>query len=132
MGFDFPASYSHLTSAQLVNGKDVGWTLGALLYKTRFLPLRDVERRQELHMSGSLSTWQRVARLPDLHFLLVLCVLVVLAAIVAYMRWLKCCPRTQDLQRVPSMSYFMTDNQNQMEQGMGSMSSHTKGQGFVL
>lgn len=39
-GLLFPITYKKFTSAQLVNGKDVGWTLGALIYKTRFLPLR--------------------------------------------------------------------------------------------
>ena len=39
-GFSFPTNFKKLRSAQLVNGKDVGWTLGALIYKTRYLPLR--------------------------------------------------------------------------------------------
>ena len=39
----YPSSqdYSHLASApETVNGKVVHWTIGALLYRTRFLPLR--------------------------------------------------------------------------------------------
>ena len=33
--------YTHLASApETVNGKVVHWTIGALLYRTRFLPLR--------------------------------------------------------------------------------------------
>ncbi|XP_005094066.1 ectonucleoside triphosphate diphosphohydrolase 7 [Aplysia californica] len=126
-GFSFPSSYNKLTSAQLVNGRDVGWTLGALIYKTRYLPLRNVERQKDLQQSQALSTWQRMAHLPDLQFLLFVCVLVVITAIVVYMKWLRCCPRKSDLQRVPSMSYFMTDP-NQMEQGI----DYVKGQGFVL
>ena len=40
-GLGFPTSYSHLSAApETVNGKVVHWTLGALLYRTRFLPLR--------------------------------------------------------------------------------------------
>ena len=40
-GLGFPADYAHLASApETVNGKVVHWTLGALLYRTRFLPLR--------------------------------------------------------------------------------------------
>ena len=40
-GFLFPAGYSHLSSApETVNGKVVHWTIGALLYRTRFIPLR--------------------------------------------------------------------------------------------
>lgn len=40
-GFQFPAEYTHMSAApETVNGKVVHWTLGALLYRTRFLPLR--------------------------------------------------------------------------------------------
>lgn len=39
-GFRFPIDYSDLRTAQLVYDKEVQWTLGAILYKTRFLPLR--------------------------------------------------------------------------------------------
>ena len=40
-GFDFPESFLRLTSApETVNGQVVHWTIGALLYRTRFLPLR--------------------------------------------------------------------------------------------
>lgn len=43
-GFGFPDTYSHLSAApETVNGKVVHWTLGALLYRTRFLPLRYVK-----------------------------------------------------------------------------------------
>lgn len=39
-GFRFPLNYPDLRTAQLVYDKEVQWTLGAILYKTRFLPLR--------------------------------------------------------------------------------------------
>lgn len=42
-GLKFPKSYKGLTTVQLIDGKEVQWTLGALLYRTRFLPLRDME-----------------------------------------------------------------------------------------
>ena len=41
-GLKFPMNYQRLRSASLVNNNDVQWTLGAILYKTRFLPLRFV------------------------------------------------------------------------------------------
>ncbi|CAG5116087.1 unnamed protein product [Candidula unifasciata] len=123
-GLSFPTTYRKFTSAQLVNGKDVGWTLGALIYKTRFLPLRDVEKlTEQLQVS---SNWRHSYSL-DVSFMLMACCFVVLTAIVVYMKWLKCCPRRADLSRVPSMSYFMTD-QDQIEQGL----QFTKGQGFIL
>merc|ERR1712098_1033911 len=40
-GLTFPRSYGHLTAApNTVHGEVVHWTLGALLYRTRYLPLR--------------------------------------------------------------------------------------------
>lgn len=40
-GFKFPKNFGHLTSApNTVNGEVVHWTVGALLYRTRFYPLR--------------------------------------------------------------------------------------------
>lgn len=114
-GFSFPTNFKKLRSAQLVNGKDVGWTLGALIYKTRFLPLRDIETKNM--ESQAATTWQIVGRSMDTPLLMAACVLVVLAAIAIYMKHLKWCPRTEDLKRVPSMSLFMNE-QDQMEQGV--------------
>ncbi|KAK0070415.1 ectonucleoside triphosphate diphosphohydrolase 7 [Biomphalaria pfeifferi] len=122
-GFSFPTSYSQFTSAQLVNGKDVGWTLGALIYKTRFLPLRDIERLEENHLNQMTSSWQKVSRAIDASYLLSGCFLIVLAAIFVYMKRLKCCPRTE-LPRVASMSYFMTEP-DQMEQGLTKNHSYS-------
>jgi len=39
-GFKFPQNYSNLHSAFYIGDKEVQWTLGAILYRTRFLPLR--------------------------------------------------------------------------------------------
>lgn len=43
-GLRFPVNYQRLRSASLVNNNDVQWTLGAILYKTRFLPLRSINQ----------------------------------------------------------------------------------------
>ncbi|CAF4558014.1 unnamed protein product [Rotaria sp. Silwood1] len=43
-GLKFPVNYQRLRSASLVNNNDVQWTLGAILYKTRFLPLRAINQ----------------------------------------------------------------------------------------
>jgi len=45
-GLKFPMNYKRLRSASLVNNHDVQWTLGAILYKTRFLPLRAIHNLQ--------------------------------------------------------------------------------------
>lgn len=39
-GFSFPFTYKNLKTALQVYDKEVQWTLGAILYRTRFLPLR--------------------------------------------------------------------------------------------
>ena len=39
-GFSFPVNYRNLKTALQVYDKEVPWTLGAILYRTRFLPLR--------------------------------------------------------------------------------------------
>ena len=44
-GLHFPRLYKEFTSAKLVNGREIQWTLGALLFKTRYYPLRSVELR---------------------------------------------------------------------------------------
>ncbi|CAF0877667.1 unnamed protein product [Adineta ricciae] len=43
-GLKFPVNYQRLRSASLVNNNDVQWTLGAMIYKTRFYPLKSINR----------------------------------------------------------------------------------------
>ncbi|XP_070210624.1 ectonucleoside triphosphate diphosphohydrolase 7-like isoform X2 [Littorina saxatilis] len=121
-GFQFPQTYSHFQSAQLIHGKDIQWTLGALIYRTRFLPLRDLELSQMVH---SVSPWSKF-RVFSNEYPIVLCFIVVLAAIFLYMKRLRLCPKRSDLSRVPSMTYFMTE-EDQLEQGV----RYVKGQGYL-
>jgi len=39
-GLNFPESGKKLTNVQTINGAEVQWALGALIYRTRYLPLR--------------------------------------------------------------------------------------------
>ncbi|XP_064418998.1 ectonucleoside triphosphate diphosphohydrolase 7 [Latimeria chalumnae] len=79
-GFDFPLDYPNLHTAQLVYDKEVQWTLGAILYKTRFLPLRDL--RQE-SLKSSHAMWPRFSFVYN-HYLFFVCLAIVLLAIVLY------------------------------------------------
>ncbi|KAM8841822.1 ectonucleoside triphosphate diphosphohydrolase 7-like isoform 1-T1 [Synchiropus picturatus] len=79
-GFRFPADYPSLRTAQLVYDKEVQWTLGAILFKTRFLPLRDLQQEA---LRPSHPSWLRLSFVYN-HHLFSLCVLVVLLAIVLY------------------------------------------------
>jgi len=79
-GFRFPADFPNLKTAQLVYDKEVQWTLGAILFKTRFLPLRDLQQET---LRPSRPGWLRSSFLYN-HHLLSLCILVVALAILLY------------------------------------------------
>ncbi|CAB4068384.1 ENTPD4 [Lepeophtheirus salmonis] len=47
-GYKFPKSYTKLTSSpSTINGEVVHWTLGAILYRTRYFPLRAIEMQMK-------------------------------------------------------------------------------------
>ncbi|KAJ1141150.1 hypothetical protein NDU88_007485 [Pleurodeles waltl] len=79
-GFHFPHDYTNLKTAQLVYDREVQWTLGAILFKTRFLPLRDIHQDslRSVHVSSL-----RFAFVYN-HYLFFACILVVLLSIVLY------------------------------------------------
>uniref|UniRef100_A0A5F5PQF0 nucleoside-triphosphate phosphatase n=1 Tax=Equus caballus TaxID=9796 RepID=A0A5F5PQF0_HORSE len=80
-GFHFPYDYPNLQTAQLVYDREVQWTLGAILYKTRFLPLRDLRQEGVRQAHGS---WFRLSFVYN-HYLFFACILVVLLAIILYL-----------------------------------------------
>ncbi|XP_040002306.1 ectonucleoside triphosphate diphosphohydrolase 4-like [Xiphias gladius] len=79
-GFRFPTDYLSLKTAQLVYDKEVQWTLGAILFKTRFLPLRDLPQET---LRQSHPSWLRSSFVYN-HHLFSLCILVVVLAILLY------------------------------------------------
>lgn len=79
-GFRFPTDYPNLKTAQLVYDKEVQWTLGAILFKTRFLPLRDLQQET---LRQNHPSWLRSSFVYN-HHLFSLCILVVLLAILLY------------------------------------------------
>ncbi|NXN42555.1 ENTP7 diphosphohydrolase, partial [Rhinoptilus africanus] len=90
-GFSFPLEYPSLRTAQLVYDREVQWTLGAILYKTRFLPLRDL--RQE-SIRQAHASWLRLSFVYN-HYLFFACILVVVLAIVLYLLRLRRVHRRQ-------------------------------------
>ncbi|KAL3863359.1 hypothetical protein ACJMK2_005117 [Sinanodonta woodiana] len=115
-GLKFPEDYKNFHSVQYIQNKDVQWTLGALIHRTRYLPLRDLETMGSPHIKPS---WWRGSRLIYNEYLIVVCIFIVVMAIFLYMKRLKLCPKrpAETLSRVPSMSYFRTES-DQMEQGI--------------
>ncbi len=66
--------------------------------------------------------WFRVSRLLYNEYIILLCFVIVLAAIFLYMQRLRLCPKQTDIRRVPSMSYFLPEEEQMevMEQGVKS------------
>ncbi|XP_058143840.1 ectonucleoside triphosphate diphosphohydrolase 4 isoform X4 [Dasypus novemcinctus] len=80
-GFSFPVNYKNLKTALQVYDKEVQWTLGAILYRTRFLPLRDIQ--QEI-FRASHTHWRGFSFVYN-HYLFSGCFLVVLLSILLYL-----------------------------------------------
>ncbi|NP_001088548.1 ectonucleoside triphosphate diphosphohydrolase 4 L homeolog [Xenopus laevis] len=80
-GFSFPTNYGTLKTVLQVYDKEVQWTLGAILYRTRFLPLRDI---QQEHFRGNHPHWRGASFVYN-HYLFLVCFLVVLLSIVLYL-----------------------------------------------
>ena len=64
-GLSFPPSYTQLQSASSVHDRSVQWTLGAILYRTRFFPLRLVMDKFTYN-SYTLSLFLSLSRCPSL------------------------------------------------------------------
>ncbi|KAK6313123.1 hypothetical protein J4Q44_G00164700 [Coregonus suidteri] len=81
-GFSFPIDYKNLRTALLVYDKEVQWTLGAILYRTRFLPLRDIQQES---LKGVHAHWRHSFSFVNNHYLFLACFLVVLLSILLYL-----------------------------------------------
>ncbi|XP_023378360.1 ectonucleoside triphosphate diphosphohydrolase 4 [Pteropus vampyrus] len=80
-GFSFPVNYKNLKTALQVYDKEVQWTLGAILYRTRFLPLRDIQQET---FRASHAHWRGFSFVYN-HYLFSGCFLVVLLSILLYL-----------------------------------------------
>ncbi|XP_061494196.1 ectonucleoside triphosphate diphosphohydrolase 4 isoform X2 [Rhineura floridana] len=80
-GFSFPVNYGNLKTALQVYDKEVQWTLGAILYRTRFLPLRDIQQES---FRGNHSHWRSFSFVYN-HYLFFACFFIVLLSILLYL-----------------------------------------------
>ncbi|XP_026053472.1 ectonucleoside triphosphate diphosphohydrolase 4-like isoform X2 [Carassius auratus] len=110
-GFVFPEAYENLRTALLVYDKEVQWTLGAILYRTRFLPLRDIPQES---LKGSHSHWQHSFSFMNNHYLFLACFLVVVLSILLYLLRLRRIHTRSTLLRSASASVQW------LEEGLGS------------
>ncbi|XP_010874293.1 ectonucleoside triphosphate diphosphohydrolase 4 isoform X2 [Esox lucius] len=109
-GFSFPKDYKNLKTALLVYDKEVQWTLGAILYRTRFLPLRDIQQES---LKGIHSHWRHSFSFVNNYYLFLACFLVVLLSILLYLlRLRRIHSRTMQRCTTPSAKW--------LEEGLGS------------
>ncbi|XP_054167459.1 ectonucleoside triphosphate diphosphohydrolase 4-like [Oppia nitens] len=84
-GFKMPKNFAKFKSASTVNQQQVQWTLGALIYRTRFFPLRTIEKQYSgINYSNSYT----ITSFNFNYALFILCMCVVVFCIVIYLRHL--------------------------------------------
>ncbi|KAI1900803.1 hypothetical protein AGOR_G00053630 [Albula goreensis] len=118
-GFSFPTVYDNLKTALLVYDKEVQWTLGAILYRTRFLPLRDIQ--QEI-LKGAHSHWRHSFSFVNNHYLFLACFLVVLLSIILYLLRLRRIHRRMTHMRNITATSSASSSVKWLEEGLGSAS----------
>ncbi|XP_071947091.1 ectonucleoside triphosphate diphosphohydrolase 4-like isoform X2 [Antedon mediterranea] len=112
-GFKFPKEYKYLRTASLIHDKEVQWTLGAILYRTRFLPLREIQ--QGSFQKNYQPPWIPVSVI-SYEYLLILCFIIVFTAILLFIRRLRGMGGGRvTLKRVPTMAYYMTEEGQQYD-----------------
>ena len=84
-GLRFPSGYKGLKTAQLINGKEVQWSLGALLYRTRFLPLRDMRAEDILSTKIKHNSFWLIFH-NGFYPILLFCIFTILIMVIIYYR----------------------------------------------
>ncbi|XP_057688143.1 ectonucleoside triphosphate diphosphohydrolase 4 isoform X2 [Corythoichthys intestinalis] len=109
-GFSFPSDYKNLKTAFLVYDKEVQWTLGAILFRTRFLPLRDIQQES---LKGVHAHWRHSFSFVNNHYLLLVCFFIVVLSIILYVLRLRRIHRRAAQRCSPSSVPWL-------EEGLGS------------
>nr|XP_057927558.1 ectonucleoside triphosphate diphosphohydrolase 4 isoform X2 [Doryrhamphus excisus] len=105
-GFSFPTDYKNLRTAFLVYDKEVQWTLGAILFRTRFLPLRDIQQES---LKGLHAHWRHSFSFVNNHYLFLVCFFIVLLSIILYLLRLRRIHRRTAQRCSPSSVPWMED-----------------------
>jgi len=85
-GLRFPDNYRNLKAVQTINGKEVQWAMGALLYRTRFFPMRDMKTEDSLSTKAQQHIFWLVFHNGFYPIVIVLTVIVVLMLWLYYRR----------------------------------------------
>ncbi|XP_061672786.1 ectonucleoside triphosphate diphosphohydrolase 4 isoform X2 [Syngnathoides biaculeatus] len=109
-GFSFPPDYKNLKTVFLVYDKEVQWTLGAILFRTRFLPLRDIQQES---LKGVHSHWRHSFSFVNNLYLLLVCFFIVVLSIILYVLRLRRIHRRSAQRCSPSSVPWL-------EEGLGS------------
>lgn len=88
-GLKFPKDYHGLTTVQMIEGKEVQWTLGALLYRTRFLPLKDMRSNTNANVSKAQMGDGWFLLHQGFYPILLVCAMATIAAILFYFHRLR-------------------------------------------
>ncbi|XP_061623302.1 ectonucleoside triphosphate diphosphohydrolase 4 isoform X1 [Phyllopteryx taeniolatus] len=105
-GFSFPPDYKNLKTAFLVYDKEVQWTLGAILFRTRFLPLRDIQQES---LKGVHSHWRHSFSVVNNLYLLLVCFFIVVLSIILYVLRLRRIHRRSAQRCSPSSVPWLED-----------------------
>jgi Golgi nucleoside diphosphatase len=113
-GLKFPVNYQRLRSASLVNKNDVQWTLGAILYKTRFLPLRSINQvKSTMHYRRSHTDSTAI--------IILICTMLLLCMLIFYRKILRATIRSLFYRRDGLYSSPSSSNFNQRYQLLTSV-----------
>ncbi|XP_047128102.1 ectonucleoside triphosphate diphosphohydrolase 7 [Hydra vulgaris] len=96
-GLKFPHDFNGLTTAQMIDGKEVQWTLGAILYRTRFMPLRDMQNMESIHSTKALHSGIWIVFYSGFYPILFICASIAIIFIIIY------CRRIRKYSRLPDM-----------------------------
>jgi len=109
-GLTFPRNYVHLSAApNTVQGEVVHWTVGALLYRTRYFPLRAISKGHgDIHHGTYHNSWESGYLYS--HYIVALCLLAVCVCITLYLCRLKRYVKPSTLRKVPSMTFWVTND----------------------
>lgn len=102
-GFKMPTDYTGFQSVNTLNGEPVQWTLGALIFRTRFFPLRSIDNQHGVMVQHVVNTSN--ANVYIQYMLFSLCMVAVIFFICIHLRRLHTM-----LNNSNGKPYYMADN----------------------